>query len=378
MQKIASLFSAVSREVLPPRFSPEDEERFRASLRRNLVYARTGIFFALALGFGFAPLYQDLVFHPDPAVAPLVTRIALLIIAPMCLAAAAVSALPVPRLLTQAVQSAAVMAALLSVVAFRRLALLGGMDYPAQMTGIVMIAVAFFGVFSFSRMALASIACTLAAIAVEFQYGTEATRPALQSYTLALMALIALLGSYNLEIVSRFSWWESSKLRRVREDLRVQSMTDELTGHYNRRGFTVQAGRALALARRLRQHCAVLFVDVDGLKGINDRHGHEAGDQAIIAVGEALRLSSRNSDVVARIGGDEFLVLAVDCNNVEGLRQRIGHQLREACAAGAVAFPVSASVGVTELDPAQDVEIEAIIAEADARMLDIKRERQAT
>lgn len=65
-------------------------------------------------------------------------------------------------------------------------------------------------------------------------------------------------------------------------------------------------------ARRSNQSCLLFFIDLDGLKKINDIHGHEAGDLAIIAAAQVLKAAFRDSDVVARIGGDEFVVLAID------------------------------------------------------------------
>ena len=371
----AQLFSIASREVVPLRFTPEDEALFRQTLRRNLVYARTGIFLALALGFGLAPFYQGFLFHPQPAVVPTLVWIELLVL-PVTLAAAFLTAVQGPaRQLTQAMQSAAVLLSLLAVVALRYFALTGRMDYPAQMVGIVMIGASFFGAFAWRRMVIGSLIAGVLAIALEFAYGSEATAPWLQSYTLLFMMVIAAASAYAQEALMRFTWWESVQLRRVRAALHMQTVTDELTGHYNRRGFNALADQALSLARSLRQPCALLFVDVDDLKGINDRHGHEAGDKAIVAVGEALRVCSRNNDIVARVGGDEFLVFAADCRSVDGLRRRIASALQEASAAWSLPFAVTASVGAIEVELGRDVPIEKIVAEADQRMLQAKRER---
>jgi len=375
MSRWARLFTMAGRDVAPLRFSPEDEALFRQTLRRNLVYARTGIFLALALGFGLAPFYQGFLFHPDPAVVPTLVWIELLVL-PVTLAAAVLTATSVaPRAVTQAVQSAAVLASLLAVVALRYFALHDQLDYPAQMVGIVMIAAAFFGAFSWRRMVLGSMVAGVLAISLEFNYGTRETAPWLQSYTLLFMMVIAAASAYTQETLMRITWWESIQLRRVRAALHMQTITDELTGHYNRRGFNAMADQALSNARSLRQACALLFVDVDDLKGINDRHGHEAGDKAIVAVGEALRVCSRNNDIVARVGGDEFLVFAADCRSVDGLRRRIANALQEASAAWALPFSVSASIGATEVDLARDQAVESIVAEADKRMLQAKRDR---
>ncbi|HUR41288.1 MAG TPA: GGDEF domain-containing protein [Verrucomicrobiae bacterium] len=374
------MLSGVGRDVLPQRFSADDEARFRRTLRRNLVYARTGIFVALALAFGLAPLYHDTFFRATSSVHGLMTLVEAGLVLPLCLAAAVLTAVPAPRRLVQGVQSAAVLAAALAVVAFRALALQGALQYPAQMVGVVMIAVAVFGLFSWRRVAAATVLVTACAIGVEYRFGDA--QPVVQAYSLVLMALIATMAAYNLETLARFAWWESAQLRRIRGELlrsersaRLQSMTDELTGHYNRRGFQVLAEQELRHARRRRQQCALLFVDVDGLKDINEKHGHEGGDLALATVAEALRVAARNTDVVARLGGDEFLVLAVDSADPDALRTRIFDLIRGYNAAGTLPFALSVSVGASSIDPNDDQALDVVIAEADARMYAAKRSR---
>ncbi len=90
------------------------------------------------------------------------------------------------------------------------------------------------------------------------------------------------------------------------EDL---SMTDELTGVSNRRGFRLELGRALARARRLGERGVLLLCDLDGFKAINDTYGHPAGDQVLRSVARRLRGQTRSCDSVGRLGGDEFAVL---------------------------------------------------------------------
>ncbi len=89
------------------------------------------------------------------------------------------------------------------------------------------------------------------------------------------------------------------------------SLTDELTGLRNRRGYDLLGGHEYDLSSRQGLSTAVVFVDVDGLKEVNDTLGHEEGDRLIVAISELLTSSFRNSDVVARVGGDEFAVLMV-------------------------------------------------------------------
>ncbi|HVT36667.1 MAG TPA: sensor domain-containing diguanylate cyclase, partial [Nevskiaceae bacterium] len=131
-----------------------------------------------------------------------------------------------------------------------------------------------------------------------------------------------------------------TRRQRAEELVRLQSLTDEMTGLYNRRGFKLLVEQELRHVRRQREHCALLYVDLDGLKGINSAHGHEGGDSAIVTVAEALRVAVRNSDIVARVGGDEFVVILVDTDADQA--QAIADRLRES---GAHSAPVPFSLG---------------------------------
>ena len=98
----------------------------------------------------------------------------------------------------------------------------------------------------------------------------------------------------------------------LQQNLRHLSLRDDLTGLYNRRGFQTLAEQQLKQVRRTRRTLSVLFADLDGLKTINDTLGHHVGDSALIEAGRLLTRSFRDTDIVARFGGDEFAVLLVD------------------------------------------------------------------
>jgi diguanylate cyclase (GGDEF)-like protein len=100
--------------------------------------------------------------------------------------------------------------------------------------------------------------------------------------------------------------------QRQREVLQQLSMIDDLTGLYNRRGFLMHGGKYLKLAERTKRCMLVLFADVDGLKDINDQFGHQEGDKALVEIARLIKSTFRESDIVARIGGDEFAILALD------------------------------------------------------------------
>ena len=94
------------------------------------------------------------------------------------------------------------------------------------------------------------------------------------------------------------------------EALLALSLTDELTGLYNRRRFFVLTEQCLKVAVRTKKRSLLLFIDMDDLKWINDHYGHNEGDQALIDLANILKKTFRESDIIARIGGDEFVVLS--------------------------------------------------------------------
>ncbi|MFA6166309.1 MAG: diguanylate cyclase [Gemmatimonadaceae bacterium] len=139
---------------------------------------------------------------------------------------------------------------------------------------------------------------------------------------------------------------------RYERDLQALALVDELTGLANRRGFAFFAEAEVARARREQHTSVVVFADIDGLKQINDAHGHAAGDQAIRLVAQAFKGILRESDIVARWGGDEFVALIGEGG--EAVAGQMGARLAGAIAAlrpAGLQFTVKASLGVSTLDP---------------------------
>ncbi|HEX7242361.1 MAG TPA: diguanylate cyclase [Longimicrobiaceae bacterium] len=165
--------------------------------------------------------------------------------------------------------------------------------------------------------------------------------------------------------------------RGAEEETRRLSLTDELTGLYNRRGFLALAQQQLRLAQRTGRDVALLFADVDGLKPLNDCFGHTAGDRALVETAGILRQIFRDSDVIARVGGDEFVVLAPETSRRQGkaMTDRLQARVRERNAARGEGPELSLSVGVAWYDPARLCTVEALLAEADAAMYARKRRR---
>jgi len=138
---------------------------------------------------------------------------------------------------------------------------------------------------------------------------------------------------------------------RFERDLQALALVDELTGLANRRGFAFFAEAEVARSRRDQHQSVVVFADIDGLKSINDAHGHSAGDQAIRLVAQAFKSILRESDIVARWGGDEFVALIGEGG--QAMADQLAARLTGAISAlrpNGVPYTVRASVGVSTLD----------------------------
>jgi two-component system, cell cycle response regulator len=161
-------------------------------------------------------------------------------------------------------------------------------------------------------------------------------------------------------------------LRRSAENL---LLIDELTQLNNRRGFFELGEQALKIARREQHTMALFFMDLNGLKQINDKLGHVIGDEALRDTAEVLRNTFRGSDIVARIGGDEFVALAHLHSelDVETLCARLREHLREFNAARTRSYEVDLSIGATLVDEPADQDLEEFIARADEAMYRDKR-----
>lgn len=155
------------------------------------------------------------------------------------------------------------------------------------------------------------------------------------------------------------------------EQLREQSETDYLTGLPNRRAFITQARTALAQATRYGVDMAVLVLDVDWFKQLNDSMGHAAGDKALLAVADVVRTELREGDLAARFGGEEFVLLLSHCNREQGLQ--FANRLREKVAAAQVMGAADPEVRVTvSLGVADSAHggwgLDALLSAADAAM----------
>jgi len=160
------------------------------------------------------------------------------------------------------------------------------------------------------------------------------------------------------------------------EALLALSLIDELTGLYNRRRFFVLTDQYLKLSVRTKKRLLLLFIDMDNLKWINDHHGHNEGDQALIDLANILKKTFRESDIIARIGGDEFVVLSESTDeNGEIVLTRLYENIKDHNAKGSRCYTLSISVGTTQFDPKYPISIDELLSKADALMYAQKRKK---
>lgn len=167
--------------------------------------------------------------------------------------------------------------------------------------------------------------------------------------------------------------------RRISQ-LEQASMTDELTGLPNRRGFMAQIKNALSAAVRYKKQGVLIYADLDGFKSINDSYGHAAGDEVLKRVALILRGNLRGSDSVGRLGGDEFAVLLTHSSLEDGWKRakRIERALNNSYANwNGLMLAIRASFGVDAYGPTDNIDIDAMFARADFAMYITKRRRAA-
>jgi len=166
-----------------------------------------------------------------------------------------------------------------------------------------------------------------------------------------------------------------SELKRLQKELGQMAHSDRLTGLPNRALFFDRLEQVMIHARRKRGRFALLFVDLDGFKAVNDTHGHQVGDQLLQAVAHRLTFCVRQSDTVARIGGDEFIIILNDLNHWEepGL---VARKVLEAFSASFGIGDVTCSVGVSigiSIYPDDAEEANLLISKADFAMYEAKK-----
>ena len=164
----------------------------------------------------------------------------------------------------------------------------------------------------------------------------------------------------------------------MQSQLQLLSLTDDLTGLNNRRGFFSRAIQQIKLAQRHHSTMLVVYVDVDGLKRVNDTLGHNAGSQVLIDAAQVLHATFRETDIISRFGGDEFVILVIDAGmeGEEVVRIRLQANIIDHNRHEPLPYQLSMSVGVVPFAPDGRLTLEAAIAHADRIMYLQKQNRQ--
>lgn len=192
---------------------------------------------------------------------------------------------------------------------------------------------------------------------------SASSRPVLDTHG-AVQAAVAVLRDVTQERRDR------ALLERQAEELRMQSLVDDLTGLYNRRGFMLLGEQYARAAARSRRPFAIVFADLNGLKSINDTYGHEEGDRAIRRMGAILRATLRESDIVARLAGDEFVALLDGADEVivGNVLARLQHQITVEQSRETKSYRLSVSIGSAFQSAGGSATIEALMTQADEIM----------
>jgi len=165
---------------------------------------------------------------------------------------------------------------------------------------------------------------------------------------------------------------------KLQEKVRTMAVTDELTGLYNRRGFFSLAEKLLQLCKREKKGIFMLYTDLDGLKKINDTFGHKEGDMALIDIANILRNNYRESDIIARIGGDEFVVIPIGTteDSAKIATSRLQKSIEIHNSEINRSYKLSLSFGIAYYDPENPCSIDELLVQGDKLMYEQKRHKQ--
>ncbi len=166
--------------------------------------------------------------------------------------------------------------------------------------------------------------------------------------------------------------------KQLEEDLKKISNTDPLTGLYNRRGFITLAEHTMSLARRLKKNLILIFIDLDNMKWINDNLGHNIGDLALKEISDILKRTFRENDLIARIGGDEFVILGVveKEEDKDEILNRLRHKVEVSNQRKDKAYKLSLSIGTVFYNPESPCSIEELLQTADKMMYEEKKRKK--
>ena len=180
----------------------------------------------------------------------------------------------------------------------------------------------------------------------------------------------------GLPVSTRGIFRDITKRKELEDKLHRLSITDEMTGLLNRRGFITMAEKQLNIAQRSKKKLYFLYADLDNLKKVNDSFGHQAGDELITKAAHLLNNTFRKSDIIGRLGGDEFSVLQVEIPQEADMRNtlsRLQENIKKLNADPDQNYKLSLSIGSVEYDPASQLTLDDLIRKADKLMYEEKK-----
>lgn len=182
----------------------------------------------------------------------------------------------------------------------------------------------------------------------------------------------------HLQFLADKLYEKVDELEKANARLRSLSLTDELTSLNNRRGFLILAAGLLKFARRANHPLCLLYIDMDCLKNVNDTFGHTEGDLALTHFVRILTETFRESDVIGRMGGDEFVILTIDATekDIASIQARLQSNVNEYNLQSVRGYTLSFSLGVLQVDLNSTFTIEALLSQADAIMYEHKRNKK--
>jgi len=182
----------------------------------------------------------------------------------------------------------------------------------------------------------------------------------------------------HLQLLADKLYQKVSELEVANERLRTLSLTDELTGLNNRRGFMILATGLLKFAQRSNHPLSLLYIDMDRLKFLNDTFGHAQGDAALNEFARILTDTFRDSDVIARLGGDEFVILTIDAteSDLRNIQMRLQDNVTSYNLRSTNGHTLSFSLGVIQVDMSKQISMEELLSQADAAMYKHKQSRR--
>lgn len=164
--------------------------------------------------------------------------------------------------------------------------------------------------------------------------------------------------------------------QRAMDALRSVLFVDKLTGLCNRGGLFVLAEQQLNIANRTKKGLFVIFVDLNDMKMINDTMGHQEGDHALIEAASTFKETFRTSDIIARVGGDEFVIISIETHKgrADIIEARLRENIRIHNAERSRRYKLSMSVGISYYDPENPVSFNELLSSADKKMYEQKRD----